>query len=267
MLACHNTLRVTHGGLAGDADTHNNQYPQIGPDATADSFAAVLVSSGQVPQDFRPVCPACLPADPVTPAPAAGYTYTLGYRGPNGDLVGLRRPSTTSDEHDLLPISADYPSANATPPSPVHSARMLQESTCSSRAGTSASRPHRSSVPTATTSSRMSLAMWVLARLRGCRPGIDRETGHNGWENPVEVPLQGSPGSMVLRSHILSLTREDSESSRIVTAEKIDLFWSYLSRILDTRVRIGHITGVLRNPLPHQIGTLSRIGGRVRDAI
>ena len=31
------------------------------------------------------------------------------------DLVGLRRPGTSADEHDLVPISADYPSARAAP--------------------------------------------------------------------------------------------------------------------------------------------------------
>lgn len=115
LMACQNTLRITHGGLSGYADTHNDRYPQIGPDSTADSFAVVLAASGQVPANFRPVCPACLvPTDSATRA-AAGYTYTLGYRTPEGELVGLRRASNTGDEHDLVPISADYPSARVAP--------------------------------------------------------------------------------------------------------------------------------------------------------
>jgi len=115
MLACQNTLRVTHVGLAGYADTHNNQYPQVAPDATADSFAFVLAPSGQVPANFRPVCPACPAPDSLTPARAAGYTYTLGYRTPVGTLVGPRRPGPSGDEHDLMPIAADYPATGAAP--------------------------------------------------------------------------------------------------------------------------------------------------------
>jgi hypothetical protein len=127
MLACQNTLRVTHVGLSGYADTHNNQYPQVGPDATADSFTHVLASSGQVPANFRPVCPACPVPDASTPARAAGYTYTLGYRTPGGALVGARRPAVSGDEHDLVPIAADYPAAGTAPAAgPVcpHSAGM-----------------------------------------------------------------------------------------------------------------------------------------------
>ena len=63
MVACQNALRVTHTGLSGYADTHGDRYPQIGPDATADSFAAVLAASGQVPANFRPACPACRRTD------------------------------------------------------------------------------------------------------------------------------------------------------------------------------------------------------------
>ena len=115
MMACQNTLRITHTGLSGYADTHHDRYPQIGPNSTAESFAAELSQSGQVPASFRPVCPACLATDPTAPGPAAGYTYTLGYRAPSGDLVGPRRPMTTRDEFDLVPISADYPMASAAP--------------------------------------------------------------------------------------------------------------------------------------------------------
>jgi hypothetical protein len=114
MLACQNTLRVMHVGLSGYADTHGNQYPQIGPDSTADSFAHVLAPSGQVPVNFKPVCPACPVLEPAGPPRSAGYTYTLGYRTPAGTLVGARRPSA-GEEHDLVPIAADYPLAGAAP--------------------------------------------------------------------------------------------------------------------------------------------------------
>ena len=44
-----------------------------------------------------------------------GYTYTLGYRVPGGDLYGLRRPDGSTDELDLVPITADFPSTEAAP--------------------------------------------------------------------------------------------------------------------------------------------------------
>jgi len=114
MIACKNTLHTIHNGLAGYADTNDGCYPQIGPNATADSFAATLVSSGQVPEGFRPACPAYAVSDPANPA-AVGYTYTLGYRSSTGALVGVRRPGNAAEEHDLLPISADYPTAESAP--------------------------------------------------------------------------------------------------------------------------------------------------------
>jgi len=115
MLACQNTLRTTHVALAGYADANDNRYPQIDADATADSFVSALASAGQVPPDFRPVCPACSRASLTESAAAVGYTYTLGYRTPAKELIGPRRPLNRSEEHDLLPISADYPAAGAAP--------------------------------------------------------------------------------------------------------------------------------------------------------
>jgi prepilin-type processing-associated H-X9-DG protein len=114
LAACQNALRVTHSGLAGYADTHDNRYPQIGPDSTADSFASLLTASGQVPANFRPACPACPPPAVAVTTPDT-FTYNLGYRTPVGDLVGLRRPGPNSDEHDLVPISADYPAPAVAP--------------------------------------------------------------------------------------------------------------------------------------------------------
>jgi prepilin-type processing-associated H-X9-DG protein len=113
LVACQNTLRTVHTGLTGYADTHSGRYPQIGvgTNATAETFATTLAESGQVPQTFRPCCPAAvsLASDSV------GYTYTLGYRSPNGGLQGLRRPDGVYDESDLVPIAADFPSAEAAP--------------------------------------------------------------------------------------------------------------------------------------------------------
>ncbi len=111
--ACQNSLRTLHGGLAGYADSDpQGRYPQIGAPAlpTADAFAASLGELGYLPAGYKPGCPA------ATECPA--YTYTLGFRGPNDELVGLRRPTAAtdpSDESDLMPISADLPAAGAAP--------------------------------------------------------------------------------------------------------------------------------------------------------
>lgn len=117
MLACQNALRVTHGGLSGYADANGGRYPQVKPDATAESFAAVVAP--HVPANFRLACPSCPPPAPAAArtAPAAGFTYTLGYRTPPParELVGLCRPADGAGEHDLVPISADYPAAGVAP--------------------------------------------------------------------------------------------------------------------------------------------------------
>jgi prepilin-type processing-associated H-X9-DG protein len=111
--ACQNSLRTLHNGLAGYAD-HDPQgrYPQVGTPAipTADAFATSLVDLGHLPAGYKPGCP----ATPDCPA----YTYTLGFRAPNKEVVGLRRPNANSDpadENDLMPISADLPTASAAP--------------------------------------------------------------------------------------------------------------------------------------------------------
>ncbi len=113
LAACQNSLRTLHSGLAGYADCDTQgRYPQIGTPAlpTADSFAASLVDLGHLPAGYKPACPAG--------AECPTYTYTLGFRGPNNELIGLRRPTAASDpteEGDLMPISADLPAASAVP--------------------------------------------------------------------------------------------------------------------------------------------------------
>jgi len=111
LLACQANLQTLHRGLVGYADTHEGNYPQIGPGETADSFATTLADAGQVPEGYQPGCPV---DQPESTNPRL-YTYSLGYRLPNGTLSGLQRPVDALDEHDLLPISADYPTASATP--------------------------------------------------------------------------------------------------------------------------------------------------------
>lgn len=112
LFACQNNLRTLHTGLTGYADTHGGRYPQVGvpPHTTAETFATALASAGQVPLGFRPGCP----AEPVAATPVS-YTYNLGYRTPDGSLLGLRRPSSFGDEHELVPVSADYPAAAFVP--------------------------------------------------------------------------------------------------------------------------------------------------------
>jgi prepilin-type processing-associated H-X9-DG protein len=112
MVACQNTLRTIHVGLSGYADTHGGRYPQVGvgSTATAEMFAQVLCDSGQMPVGFQPCCPAAVTA----PGSLVGYTYTLGYRTPVG-LQGLSRNDALVGEHDLVPISADFPTATAAP--------------------------------------------------------------------------------------------------------------------------------------------------------
>jgi prepilin-type processing-associated H-X9-DG protein len=112
MVACQNTLRTLHTGLTGYADTHGGRYPQvgIGPNPTADTFAQALDS--QLPANFRPCCP-LVAADSRA---FVGYTYTLGYRAPPDDkLLGISRDDGVGGERDLVPISADFPTAAAAP--------------------------------------------------------------------------------------------------------------------------------------------------------
>lgn len=107
VVACQDSLRTLYSGLSGYADHDpQGQYPQVGTPShpTAETFAASLVDLGYLPAGYKPGCPA------ANDCPA--YTYTLGFRGPNEKIVGLRRP-TGSDhppsENDLMPLCADLP--------------------------------------------------------------------------------------------------------------------------------------------------------------
>jgi hypothetical protein len=117
VMACQNNLRVLYQGLTGYADSREGRFPQVGtpPHPTAGAFVAALAESGQVPYDFRPLCPAGPPARDGGSFEPVGYTYTLGYRAPTGELCGLRRSDAPAADNDLLPISADYPAAGIVP--------------------------------------------------------------------------------------------------------------------------------------------------------
>jgi hypothetical protein len=125
VLACQNSLRTLYTGLSGYADADSQgRYPQVGTAEypTADLFAASLIDRGFLPPDYKPGCPA------ASDCPA--YTYTLGFRGPGGQVQGLSRPRANSDaseENDLMPIAADLPAETAAPtPGPIspHAACM-----------------------------------------------------------------------------------------------------------------------------------------------
>jgi hypothetical protein len=114
-VACPNNLRMVHAGLATYADTHDGRFPQVGAGQhhTAGSFVPALVEAGQLPSGFHASCPVAVRTSGTGTASAAPYTYTLGYRGPSGELVGLRRVGDA--ENDLIPICADCPAANDAP--------------------------------------------------------------------------------------------------------------------------------------------------------
>jgi hypothetical protein len=113
IIACQNSLRILYDGLSGYAEADpQGRYPQVGTAEypTADTFATSLVDHGYLPTDYKPGCPAG--------ADCRAYTYTLGFRGPNDQILGLRRPDANSDpadEYDTMPIAADLPSAPAAP--------------------------------------------------------------------------------------------------------------------------------------------------------
>jgi hypothetical protein len=125
VLACQNSLRTLHSGLSGYADNDpQGRYPQSGTPMipTADAFGTSLVDLGYLPPNYKPGCPAG--------ADCPSYTYTLGFRSANNEVVGLRRPTNTSDpadENDLMPIVADLPAAGVAPaggPYSPHGATM-----------------------------------------------------------------------------------------------------------------------------------------------
>lgn len=107
-VACTNNLKTLYVGLSTYADTHNEQFPRIGPDQTADAFA--ISTSPGLPAGFIPTCP----AETESNALVRTYTYTLGYRWGESDLIGLRRDANAI-VNDNTPLAADNPMPNAAP--------------------------------------------------------------------------------------------------------------------------------------------------------
>ncbi|MCS6866830.1 MAG: hypothetical protein RMJ56_13970 [Gemmataceae bacterium] len=105
---CQNSLHTLHRGLNSYADSDpHGRYPQVGTEQlpTADRFATVLVDLGHLPVGYQPGCPAAADVPP--------YTYTLGFRGPQNQILGLRRPGHNADspqDNTMMPIAADLPS-------------------------------------------------------------------------------------------------------------------------------------------------------------
>lgn len=111
--ACQENLRELHTALAGYADTHDGRFPQAGTPTVpvAGSLAAELNRTGQLATGRIPHCPdAVVEADTDTGIrPAIGYSYTLGYVGEGGQVMGLRRGSDNAATIDWVPVAADLP--------------------------------------------------------------------------------------------------------------------------------------------------------------
>ena len=77
----------------------------------AGDFASELARSGHLPGDLLPVCP----GDQEGAARQVGYTYTLGFRSPNGSIVGFRKPDPLNGDTDIMPLLADFPASAVAP--------------------------------------------------------------------------------------------------------------------------------------------------------
>ena len=112
-VACPNNLRTLHVGLSTYAETHHDQFPRVGPEQTAGVYVAD--AAPVLPAGFTPACPADRTrGDPTDSNGTRPYAYTLGFRGPGADLIGLRR-NDPDLPNDLVPIAADNPSPEALP--------------------------------------------------------------------------------------------------------------------------------------------------------
>ncbi len=114
--ACQDNLRALHAGLVGFSDVHDGQLPKVGGDPpydTAGAFVLVLADSGQLPSAFTHTCPVA--PEKKRPDAPVRYTYTLGYRAPDGLLLGLELADGANT--DLIPVAADDP-CHAVAPAP-----------------------------------------------------------------------------------------------------------------------------------------------------
>jgi hypothetical protein len=102
---CANNLHMVSSEIDSFGDSHGGMVPRISerpPHNFAGAFIPILQDSGRLTAGMPP-CPV---AEVVATPHAGGYAYSIGYRGPDGQLHGLRRV----DGSDLWPVMADRPS-------------------------------------------------------------------------------------------------------------------------------------------------------------
>ncbi|HEY1380958.1 MAG TPA: hypothetical protein VGF55_29430 [Gemmataceae bacterium] len=103
---CQNSQRQLHAALVNYSLDHGGRFPQVTdrpPNNVAGAFLPMLQEAGYLAPAGSAACPA---ATAVAGGPdAGGYAYSLGFRGPEGHLHGLRRDA--GQDTDRLPILAD----------------------------------------------------------------------------------------------------------------------------------------------------------------
>lgn len=120
---CAENLSTLHRSLVSYSDIHDGHFPQIGEDQTAGHFSSLLNQhSDPSKSGFTWHDPATSNPDPFlrdgwneeVPGKVQ-YAYSLGYRGEDGKLHGLRKGKGEGASSDLQPIAADFPTKEASP--------------------------------------------------------------------------------------------------------------------------------------------------------
>jgi len=107
-VTCQNNLRQLHQALVGYSGTHGGRFPQVSdrpPNNVAAAYVPMLREAGHLPPTGPPVCPTVQLV--AGPAIDGGYAYSLGFRGADGQLRGLRHGA--GQDADLTPLLADRP--------------------------------------------------------------------------------------------------------------------------------------------------------------
>jgi len=104
--ACKNNLQTLYASLSRYSEVRDGHFPKAGtPELPrAGGFVAALAEAGQLSSAKLAVCPT--DTDATSPV---SYAYTLGYRNPTGQLMGLKK---CSNAEDLTPVSADVATAH-----------------------------------------------------------------------------------------------------------------------------------------------------------
>lgn len=105
--ACKNNLQSLYASLSRYSEVHDGHFPKVGtPEVPrAGDFVTALAEAGQMSSAKLAVCPT--DTDATSPV---SYVYTLGYRNPSGQLMGLKKCPIA--EEDLTPVSADVATAH-----------------------------------------------------------------------------------------------------------------------------------------------------------